>query len=286
MASDRPLYSARLADPRERAAQPRARSHGRTARAEPTSDVTRFRGVLAAAGAGAAATIAAAFIVPPPGGSGAPGPLSLPHEKAGLACAACHIDPAPGAAPSPALACTGCHGAHPSIRRGHTAALAGGAMTCATCHTIHVGDQGARFSPDAPAVRYAPGAEREIAELAFRPPRTATVAIPTAGSCKKCHAVGSPADPIARCLLAGQEALGDARPIVCFDEHRSALPPDQGSRADHGRGRAASPGAEGVCAGNHTQDRAVAWEAAREAAAIVPIVRGERRGGGPWIWLG
>jgi thioredoxin reductase len=301
MASEGPLYSARLADPRERAAQPRARSRGRAVRAEPTSDVTRFRGVLAAAGAGAAAALVAAIVVPPPGGGGAPGPLSLPHEKAGLACASCHQDaarepslglrpaepgsapnPAAAAPPSPALACTGCHGAHPSIRRGHAAALAAGAMTCAGCHVIHTIDQGARFSPDAAPVRYAPGAAQTLSDLAFRPPRAATVAIPTAGSCRRCHAVGSPSDPIARCLLPGQEALGDARPVVCFDEHQPALPADD-ARA---RPRAPAPSAAGVCAGNHTQDRAVVWEAAREAAAIAPVVRGGGRAGAPWIWIG
>jgi thioredoxin reductase/NAD-dependent dihydropyrimidine dehydrogenase PreA subunit len=133
------------------------------------------------------------------------------------------------------------------------------------------------FLADAPAVRFAPGAEVALADLAFRSPRGATVAIPTAASCKQCHALGSPADPIARCLLGGQEALGDTRPVVCFDEHAASLPRDDG----RGRDRAS-----GVCAGQHTEDRPVAWEAAREAAAVMPVVRVARRGGDPSSWIG
>ena len=54
------LYSAGTLDPREREAQPRARTRGRAAHAGPTSDVTRFRGVWAGAAAGALATLVAA----------------------------------------------------------------------------------------------------------------------------------------------------------------------------------------------------------------------------------
>jgi thioredoxin reductase/NAD-dependent dihydropyrimidine dehydrogenase PreA subunit len=277
-----PLYTAGLSDPRDRAALPLARARARAAvRAEPTSDVTRFRGVLAAAVAGAAASLAAAIAVPGPGGNGgAPGPLSRPHAAAGLTCTACHTGAAPGdrSAPPASASCTACHGAHPSRRRGHASAVAAGAMTCATCHPIHESDQGASFAPDAPAVRFAPGVEAEISAVAFRPARRATVAIPTAGSCKHCHALASPTDPIARCLLGGEEGLGDARPIVCFDEHAPALPPDASARL---------PARDtGVCAGNHTQDRAVVWEAAREAAAAMPIVRAPTLRNAPSIWMG
>ena len=67
--ADKPgLYSAALADPRERDAQPRQRTRGRTsARAEPTSDVTRFRGIVAAAAAGAVASLVAALAFPSAG---------------------------------------------------------------------------------------------------------------------------------------------------------------------------------------------------------------------------
>ena len=288
MPSDKPpaLFSAGLSDARDRAALPLPRARGRAvARAEPTSDVTRFRGVLAAAAAGGAASLVAALVVTPPGTGGAPGPLSRPHLAARLACSACHTGAGPGdrAAPPASAACTGCHGAHASLRRGHAAALARGAMTCATCHPIHLGDQGVAFAPDAAPVRFAPGAEVEVAAVDFRPARRATVAIPSAGSCKSCHDLASPADPIARCLLRGQEALGDARPVVCFDEHAPALPPDDGGSARRGPG--AGDRASGVCAGNHTQDRAVAWDAAREAAALVPVVRASASAGGPWLGL-
>jgi thioredoxin reductase len=285
MPSNKPspsLFSAGLADPRERAALPGQRQRARSpARAEPTSDVTRYRGILPAAVAGAAASLIAALAFPAAGGArGAPGPLSRPHLAAGLGCAACHTGAAPGdrTAPPASAACVNCHGAHASVRRGH-AALAG-TLTCTTCHPIHVGDQGVSFLPDGPAVRFAPGVQAELGAVAFRPARGATVAIPTAGSCKRCHAVGSPTDPIARCLLGGQEALGDARPIVCFDEHTPALPPDEGRRP-FGRDRAS-----GVCAGQHTQDRATAWEAAREAAAAMPVVRASALSGAPSAWLG
>jgi thioredoxin reductase/NAD-dependent dihydropyrimidine dehydrogenase PreA subunit len=272
------LYSAGLDDPRARAAQPRPRARGRAAtRAEPTSDVTRFRGVVAASVAGAGAAFLAAILVPPPGGGlGAPGPLSRPHLQAKLTCEACHG--APFVAPPPATVCSGCHGQHGSLRKGHAAALASGALTCVGCHPIHRSDQGVAFAPDAAPVRFAPGAEASLSEVSLRSPRPATVAIPTAASCARCHALGSPADPIARCLLGGQEALGNARPVVCFDEHQPALPSDDA----RGRGRAGPAG--GVCAGQHTQDRSVAWEGAREAAAIMPVVRGGGLSGVPWIW--
>ena len=279
-----PLYSAGLDDPRARAAQPRPRARGRAAqRAEQTSDVTRFRGVVAASIAGAGAAFLAAILVPPPGGGlGAPGPLSRPHLQAKLTCEACHG--APFVAPPPAAVCSGCHGQHASLRRGHAAAMASGALTCVSCHPIHRSDQGVAFAPDAAPVRFAPGVEATLADLSFRSPRPATVAIPTAASCVRCHALASPADPIARCLLGGQEALGGARPIVCFDEHQRALPPDD--TRPRGRTPASASPASGVCAGQHTQDRAVAWEAAREAAAIAPVVRGGglSLGSVPWIW--
>lgn len=273
-----PLYSATMIDPRARAAQPRRRARGRAvARAEPTSDVTRFRGVLAAAIAGGAAAIAAAVIAPPPGASGGgPGPLSRPHLAAKVSCTSCHGEEGTYARPASAR-CQGCHGPHTSARRGHAAAMANGALGCADCHPIHRSDQGVAFTPGAPPVRFAPGVEAAIADPDFRPPRPATVAIPTAGSCARCHAIGSPSDPIARCFLGGQEALGDRRPIVCFDEHQPAYAVDD-ARA---RGRDRGPG-EGVCSGQHTPDRAVAWEAAREAAAAMPEVRRGALSGGPW----
>jgi thioredoxin reductase/Pyruvate/2-oxoacid:ferredoxin oxidoreductase delta subunit len=288
VSSKEPLYVAGLSDPRERDAQPRERSARRRPRLEgPTSDVTRFRGVVAAAVAGALTTVTAALALPEPGGArGAPGPLSRPHALAGLPCDACHGAKAERASDS----CTRCHGAHGSVRRGHAAALASGALTCASCHPIHVSDQGVSLSQDGRALRFAPGVEAEIARTGsacpegagcFRPASrdaVITVAIPSAGSCARCHDLAAPRDPIARCLLGGQEALGDARPIVCFDEHARALP---------GAARTARP-AQGsaVCAAQHTEDRAIAWEAAREAAAAMPVVRRGGNARAPAGWLG
>jgi hypothetical protein len=219
----RTLYVAGLSDPRERDAQPRERSGRRRARIDgPTSDVTRFRGVIAAAVAGAVTTVTAALAFPPAGGAhGAPGPLSRPHVLAGLTCDACHGGAdsersTTGTPPRASAACARCHGPHASVRRGHATALASGALTCASCHPIHVSDQGVTFTPEGEALRFGPGAEASLA-VAFRATgRTSpvTVAIPQAGSCKSCHSVDSPRDPIARCLMRGQEALGDARPVV------------------------------------------------------------------------
>jgi thioredoxin reductase len=156
--------------------------------------------------------------------------------------------------------------------------MADGALGCATCHPIHRGDQGVVFSASERPIRFAPGAEVELEPTAFRPAQRATVAIVTAGSCKGCHDVASPRDPSARCFARGQEALGDARPSACFDEHQVALP-EGGAGALGGAARPRAGGGAreardggGVCSGQHTEDRAVAWEAAREAAAAVPVV--------------
>ncbi|WP_437917210.1 NAD(P)-binding domain-containing protein [Sorangium sp. So ce302] len=311
----RTLYRADLSDPRQRAAQPREVVRGRAARrAEATSDVTRFRGVLPATLAGAVATGAAALLFPPPGGHAAPGPLSLPHARAQLACVSCHAEQAPAApreaaaaregAPSRGAAagaridqaCVGCHGAHGSTRRSHGQLLASGALGCATCHPIHRGDQGVVFDPARPPVRFAPGAEVELPRSAFRPGQPATVAIVTAGSCAPCHDLAAPRDPIARCLVAAQAPLGDARPITCFDEHRPALPEDAATGRAGGDARPAGRNAgraggdtrpAGVCSGQHTEDRALAWDAARDAAAALPVVKAGATPGAPaLLWMG
>jgi thioredoxin reductase len=297
------LYTAKLSDPRARAAQPRERPRGRSAiRTEPTSDVTRFRGVIAATVAGAGATLAAALLFPPRDGYTSPGPLSRPHTQAGLACASCHTGAAAptsearrdatlrsGVAAVPSTACAACHGPHGSRRAGHAQALATGTMTCATCHPIHRSDQGIAFSPTAPPIRFTPFAERPIPVVAFQPARPATVAILTASSCAGCHDLAKARDPIARCLVAGQESLGAARPVVCFDEHQSAFPPEESAVRGGGRDGLRDPfgiGTGGVCGGQHTADRAAAWEAAREAAVALPILPPSAPGGAPFLWMG
>src|SRR5262245_21410513 len=115
----RSLFTAGLADARERAALARPKARARTTRPEPTSDVTRLRGILPAAAAGAAASLAAAIIAPPATSGGAPGPLSRPHLAANLTCSACHTGAGPGdrTAPPASAACVNCHGAHASQRR-------------------------------------------------------------------------------------------------------------------------------------------------------------------------
>jgi thioredoxin reductase len=285
------LYVAQLSDPRARAALPRERTRGKSAtRAEPTSDLTRFRGVIAATLTGAAVTAAAALLLPPAGGHASPGALSRPHQKAKLACASCHGTTtsitATEASPEnrnsvPSSACTACHGTHASLRRGHEKALAAGVMRCSTCHPIHRSDQGVTFSPSAEPIRFAPGAEAELGGVGYRPARSATVALPSVGSCRSCHDVNAVSDPIHRCLLAGQEALGDERPVVCFDEHQPALP-DDGIRG--GARPRARPLDRGVCAAQHGSDRALAWEAAREVAASAPTLAHSTRSGSPWMW--
>ncbi len=67
--------------------------------------------------------------------------------------------------------------------------------------------------------------------------------------------------------------------MVCFDEHAAAFTPDDARPRARDR-------ASAVCVGQHTQDRPAVWEAAREAAALVPVVRAPLRSGGPSAWLG
>lgn len=299
-----PLYEARLSDPRERAVLPREALRGRAVRrAEKTSDITRFRGVVAAAITGAVVAGAAVLLTPPPGGLSSPGPLARPHAKAKLDCTSCHGDKGARAAKTPAersemsRACVKCHGPHPSTRSAHQQALSSGQIGCPTCHTIHRGDQGVAFAPGERPVRFAAGVEVEAPEVAFYPEGKVTIPIVTAKSCAGCHEVNSRRDPIARCLIAGQEALGPDRPIVCFDEHEVSLPDDGTSGLGGGRGLA-PPGRKridsprdkprregGVCSGQHTLDRGIGWEAAREVAAAMPSVPKPDVTDRPWTWL-
>ena len=286
------LFRADLTDARERAQVTREPSRARTVRrAERTSDVTRFSAALPATLAAAAIAAATAFAFPPAGGHAAPGPLSRPHAKAGLACTSCHK---PEDNTVAADACTTCHGSHGSVRAGHAKALASRAMRCSTCHSIHQGDQGVTFAPGKPPVRFAPGVEVEVDPVGFVPARPATVPIVTIGACKGCHSPADPRDPIARCVAPGDDALGDARPIGCFDEHEVAHPDDAlptYDPRDRDR-RARTPGnpsarsGTAVCSGQHTTDRAAAWAAALEIASRVPVTEAHKTAGLPWLWLG
>ncbi|MBK8251164.1 MAG: NAD(P)-binding domain-containing protein [Polyangiaceae bacterium] len=284
------LLYANLSDPRERTADPREIGRARTvARAVRTSDVTRFSAVFAATIVGIVAAVTAAFVLPPPGGHAAPGPLSRPHANAGLECSKCHK--ADEKKSSAADSCADCHGAHGSVRSGHARMLASRAMRCSTCHPIHQGDQGVTFSPGKQPVRFAPGVEVEVEQTSYFPPRSVTVPIVTVGACKACHSINEPRDPIARCLSAAQRNLGDAQPILCFDEHEIAHPDDALPTFDPRDPRLRKPGnpntrSAGVCSAQHTTDRAVAWAAAREAAINVPVTEARKASGLPWIWLG
>ncbi|MFO0593331.1 MAG: NAD(P)-binding domain-containing protein [Polyangiaceae bacterium] len=283
------LFRASMTDDAGRVADPREAHRPRTARrAERTSDTTRFRFALVATIAGAVVAAATAFAFPPPGGHAAPGPLSRPHVKAGLECTSCHK---PDDKTLAADACTGCHGPHGSIRAGHAKALASRAMRCSTCHPIHQGDQGVAFVPGRPPIRFSPGVEVEVDATSFAPERTATVPIVTIGACKGCHAIASATDPIARCIAPGNEALGDARPIACMDEHEVAHPDDALPTFDPKDRQRRTPGnptarSGGVCAGQHTTDRAAAWAAAREIAVKVPVPEARKAQGLPFLWLG
>lgn len=273
------LYAAPLGDARDRAAVPREVPRGRSARrAETTSDVTRFRGFLPAAIAAAITTAMTALAMPPPGGHASPGPLARPHINASVTCAKCH---GPDDAPKkPDEACAGCHGPHPSQRKGHARLQQKGVLRCSNCHTIHRGDQGVVFIPGKDAIRFAPGAESSVdmpdTRAALGP---ATVAIVTVSSCQRCHDPASAKDPIARCLIPGQEKLGADRPSVCFDEHQVALPDDLSPRAvGFGKPR--------VCSAQHGEDRAVLWDAAREIAISDPVLTRPVVGNLAWVWLG
>ncbi len=227
----------------------------RTPRAERTSDVTRFRGVALAALAAAAVTVAAVLVL---SRGGSPGPLARPHVVAGIACASCHDGP------SLAAACTACHGPRYSTRGPHQALAARGELRCTSCHTAH-GGGGVALLADGHEIRYGAGAEVDAGVTSFRPHVATSIPLLAAAGCAHCHDLASPRDPIAACLVAGQDALGPTRPTVCFDEHHAVRD------------------ATGTIA-----PRAAAWDAARELAATLPLAPAGAASPptAPWSWLG
>lgn len=306
------LYEARFSDPRERAQMVREAARGRAAKkAEKTSDLTRFRGVLASAMAGGCAAAMAVFFTPPPGGLSSPGPLSRPHVNAKLECASCHGEAGAKAVVTPedrsamSKACVGCHGPHPSVKAGHRKAFAGGQVGCMSCHAIHQGDQGVAFVPGKAPWRYGPGVEIKAPRGSFNPEGVRNIPIVMVSSCIGCHDAENAQDPIARCLIPGQEKLGKERPIICFDEHEVALADDSGplinrdrrdfdrrdrdvrrdSQFDRNAG-APARGNSGVCAKQHSEDRALAWEAAREVVTVMPGLPKPDVTSRPWTWIG
>jgi len=219
----------------------------RPPRAQRTSDVTRYRGVIAAAIAGTIIAVAATVSLST---GDAPGPIARPHEIARVACAACH------GAPTMAAACTTCHGPHPSTRARHRALVAAGTLGCVDCHPGH-GGGGVTIATDGQAIRYGAGADELAGTTSFRPSLPISVPIVPATVCARCHDLASPRDPIAACLLGNG-------PTVCFDEHRAVRD------------------ATGAIA-----PRAAAWDAAREIASSVPRAPAPpAKPFGPWSWLG
>jgi len=256
-----------------------------------TSDVARPR-MLALSAVGAAAGVTVAVLA-----DGTPLAserlIARPHAK--VACASCHQQPAASPRPvstsGPALpplhaeaACKTCHGAtHGSSRPAHRALAARGELSCATCHAQHAGGQGVTFEADG-IVRWGAGSEAVMA-----PPRQSglergavpagtTVPLVSLAVCAKCHDASRAVDPISACVPprartiaadadAGAAALREVA-SQCFDEH-----------ARLGDLRASSGSA---CSAQHSPNRFVAWEAAREIAATTPWVTLEKEDGAPW----
>ncbi len=243
MADDetKPLLTARDTGPQgRRRAAPRAES---------TSDVLRFRGLLAATLLGAIVTVVTLVATSGSGSLRAPGPQARPHRLAKLECGACHK---PDTAPQ--KACAGCHGALPSQRPGHQALRKQGKLACNDCHSIHRADEGVAFLPTGEVIRYGTGWEQPVsgAKTEFHPTKPVSVPLVPIRVCQKCHDLDNARDPVAACLIEGSTAN------VCFDEHRSIT-------TIAGKGAKVAPGA--------TTQRDAAWEAAREVAALPRSIR-------------
>ncbi|MCA9652097.1 MAG: NAD(P)-binding domain-containing protein [Myxococcales bacterium] len=219
-------------------------------RAEQTSDVRRFRGVLVASVAAALAVLGAVVGTLDPATARSPGPMSRPHVAAGLTCGSCHVDDVPVV-----RQCVGCHEPHPSVRPGHRRLAQAGTLRCTDCHVPHLDDGGVAFTPQGEVWRYGPGVEQRVESLRAVPTVTKEVRIPVVslGRCARCHHPEAIDDPLARCVLAEQRDQGLSQPTICFDEHR-AFVSDAFSRADE------------------VYERARLWAFAREAVAAVPTV--------------
>lgn len=210
-------------------AQGKAAGRSRVARkAERTSDVLRFRGVLVGAVMCCVVALVAYFV----GGGrvvSAPGPLSDSHVKAGLACDTCHTREDGQASTS---ACVGCHGPHPSTREGHLRLSQAGRMNCATCHRAHAGGEIVEIAPDGVAwVRRAGAESTKLDVAAIGGKKRIKVPTPPLSRCSGCHRTESEDDPIARCV-AWAGGKGGERVSVCFDEHRLAAEAGQTGTAE------------------------------------------------------
>ncbi|MCX4245600.1 NAD(P)-binding domain-containing protein [Paraliomyxa miuraensis] len=233
-------------------------------RAEETSDVRRFRGVLGASVAAALAVVGAMVLTIDPTTERAPGPVSVAHQAA-TTCASCHADDGQPVASR----CVSCHGPHPSTRPGHRRLAGTGALPCTSCHAAHGDYGGVAFLPEGAVLRFGAGAKQEVPEL-HGPALAELERVPVipAGRCARCHDPDASEDPIVRCLFAEQRSLGDARPTVCFDEHQE-FRWDSFSRG------------EGVYA------RSQLWTAARRAVTAIPVApQAPPREGSAWWWIG
>jgi thioredoxin reductase len=231
------------------------------AKAAADSDVTRLVGVGFGAAAAAITAVLVVVLGADPTQLRSPGPLALPHRAAKLDCSACHGDP-----DAPIIAaCVGCHGPHPSSRRGHRAVAERGDLPCTRCHRIHE-DEGGVELDGITATRYGPGAE-QLVPLSPPPvplPRTRVPVIPL-DVCTGCHDPARARDPIQRCLPEGKAGQGGATPTVCFDEHRTI---------------------EGITFGTlgSARERMTAWALARRVLADAPVAPSNPPERTPW-WV-
>lgn len=211
-------------------------------RAELTSDVVRFRGLLVATVLGAIVTVVLLVATSGSGSLRSPGPQARPHAQAKLECNACHKPET-----TPAKACAGCHGALPSRRAAHQALRKKGELACNDCHGIHRADEGVSFLPSGEIIRYGTGWEEPVdVKSSFHPVKPVSIPLVPLRACERCHDTRNSRDPIAACFVPGSSAN------VCFDEHRDIT-------SIAGKGAKVAPGA--------TTQRDAAWEAAREVAA-------------------
>ncbi len=233
-------------------------------RAETTSDVRRFSGVLVASVAAALAVLGTVVGTIDPVAIRSPGPLSRPHRDAGLTCASCHVDEQPVVA-----ACGGCHAPHPSTRAGHRALAQSGALSCIDCHAVHADFGGVAMGPDGGIWRYGPGVDIPVSDVPSPPALDREVRVPIipVARCGRCHRVGVRDDPIQRCVLGEHAQLGPDRPTVCFDEHQLF-------------------DSEGFSRGEAVYERSRLWATARQVAARAPTVPAASPPRHPaWWWL-
>lgn len=222
-----------------------------------TSDVTRV-GDLALVAVVALAGLIAAFVLFP-AGAREPGPLPAVHAK--LACASCHE-----AKGGTAGACVGCHGAHRSTRAGHEKLSRSGTLACTTCHAQHHDTQGVTFDGRGGFERWGNGAEVKGTAKSLVPAES-TVVLLGPKACDGCHDLANARDPAARCFADPSPASAFDG---CFDEHQTV------DRALTNRG---------VCAKQHTPDRAVVWSAAASVASTTPRVEGAAHSSNVLAWL-